>query len=289
MAVRKSASTASKSGPARSKPRAEKSRFIYHADAAAVGGRIIKCDLGMPADYRFPTVAATSLSGEGGESGSSSGELLSNCGDAEIIYVESATSRAWSPDPIKNPDCAGSSVAVEVKGLAMLRYPGEQDYRIRVPSLAALLTSACRVKDFYPGVDCQLQMPEIILAGVHIPICVNVGPINKCPTLVKLRERAARDPKFRRAIGWTPGKLPYKGVLCTVVSGLQWPKEGLPPEIHYLPPNHIHWDQVGDIFLGELLVTNDSRRLTAVRVHLGCPVEGDVGIGEGETDGHWMP
>ena len=41
----------------------------------------------------------------------------------------------------------------------------------------------------------------------------------------------------------------------------------------------------GRIFLGELLITEVSRRLTLLRLKLGSPVEGEIACAEIETNG----
>lgn len=45
----------------------------------------------------------------------------------------------------------------------------------------------------------------------------------------------------------------------------------------------------GTIYLGEYLVSRHARRLTMLRAELGCPVEGTMEAGTGETNGHWHP
>lgn len=53
--------------------------------------------------------------------------------------------------------------------------------------------------------------------------------------------------------------------------------------------NVIHIPQFGTVTLGELIVTQNSRRLAMLQVHLGCGTEGDVSIGSGEGNGSPMP
>lgn len=45
----------------------------------------------------------------------------------------------------------------------------------------------------------------------------------------------------------------------------------------------------GRVYLGELLIQEDSRRLTMLRIDLGCPEEGTIVVDAAETNGHTYP
>ncbi len=45
----------------------------------------------------------------------------------------------------------------------------------------------------------------------------------------------------------------------------------------------------GAIFLGEVLMQDYARRLTMMRIHLGCPVEGDISIAGADVNGSAYP
>jgi hypothetical protein len=53
--------------------------------------------------------------------------------------------------------------------------------------------------------------------------------------------------------------------------------------------NAITIPQFGTIFLGEVLISRNSRRLTMLRVELGCPLAADTSSGSVEGDGHRIP
>lgn len=51
----------------------------------------------------------------------------------------------------------------------------------------------------------------------------------------------------------------------------------------------IYVPNFGTIYLGEYLITRHSRRLTMLRIELGCPVRGTVVAASGENNGHLWP
>jgi hypothetical protein len=45
----------------------------------------------------------------------------------------------------------------------------------------------------------------------------------------------------------------------------------------------------GRVFIGEFLVSRHTRRLTMLRIQLGCPVEGELAVGDVSGNGHVFP
>jgi hypothetical protein len=56
-----------------------------------------------------------------------------------------------------------------------------------------------------------------------------------------------------------------------------------------LPGNFIEIPDFGVVYLGELIVSQQTRRLTMLRVQLGCAVDGEVSAADVEGDGHRVP
>jgi hypothetical protein len=69
-------------------------------------------------------------------------------------------------------------------------------------------------------------------------------------------------------------------VVCTIVSSI---KTDHPKAV--VSGNMITLNGFGRIFLGELLISSVSRRLTLLRLKLGSPIEGDVVCGDIESNG----
>lgn len=94
---------------------------------------------------------------------------------------------------------------------------------------------------------------------------------------------------FKRPPGHSPGSFPASDgiVLCTIVSGVT----DLPSGVTVgRSPNEILIPDFGLIALGEMFIYTHERRLTLVRLALGCPTKGNTTLGEIGTDGNnWPP
>jgi len=100
---------------------------------------------------------------------------------------------------------------------------------------------------------------------------------------------AKHEGLFKEPPGHSPGSFPASDgvVLCTIVSGVT----GLPADVtEGNNPNEILIPDFGLIALGEMFIYTHERRLTLVRLALGCPTKGDTTLGEIGTDGNnWPP
>jgi hypothetical protein len=77
----------------------------------------------------------------------------------------------------------------------------------------------------------------------------------------------------------------YGTTYATIVRSIKWagdPYPGATIEQHVVTV-----PDFGKIFFGEILITDQSRRLTMVRLELGSPIGGVVACGEVETNGSW--
>lgn len=54
-------------------------------------------------------------------------------------------------------------------------------------------------------------------------------------------------------------------------------------------PGGLYVPGFGAAYFGEYLVTRASRRLTMLRIDLGCPVTGNLVLGYADVNGHWDP
>lgn len=64
---------------------------------------------------------------------------------------------------------------------------------------------------------------------------------------------------------------------------------GAPAGLEASGPGWLRLAGFGTIYFGEYLLTRFSRRLTMVRVELGCPVQGTLVAGGGDINGHIYP
>jgi hypothetical protein len=112
---------------------------------------------------------------------------------------------------------------------------------------------------------------------------------------------AADDPAFVResgdslfmmsAIHGTPvprtGRVlsAFGSTYATLVKSINW--AGAPYPGARIDHHSIVIPDFGKIFVGELLITDVSRRLTMLRFELGSPTGGDVACAEVESNGIW--
>lgn len=94
---------------------------------------------------------------------------------------------------------------------------------------------------------------------------------------------------FAPSEGWDPNKIPEQNgiVLCTVVKAIEWvngPAEGC--EIR---GNLLKISGIGSIYFGELLIEEDSRRLTLLRFQLGSPHGGEGAAVDVQSNGSGWP
>jgi len=101
--------------------------------------------------------------------------------------------------------------------------------------------------------------------------------------------RAKHERLFKAPPDRVPGRFPASEqiAICTIVSGVT----GLPPGVTVgSSPNEILIPDFGIVALGEMVVYTHERRLTLVRMALGCPTKGDVTLGDVGIDGNnWPP
>ncbi len=62
-----------------------------------------------------------------------------------------------------------------------------------------------------------------------------------------------------------------------------------PPGCEMRGANGIHVPGFGTVYFGEYLISRFSRRLTMLRIELGCPVEGTIVAASGDGNGHLYP
>jgi hypothetical protein len=122
-----------------------------------------------------------------------------------------------------------------------------------------------------------------------------VGVLCECATWTQLR-RALQDGKKRETLTQSalsapngdpiplpdPEKMPY------VLGFSLAPGAGKPSSVKQVPWK-IEVPQVGTVHLGEVFVSQYSRRLVMIRVELGCPLGGSAGSGAPGSGGDSFP
>jgi len=288
MAVRKSAGTSSKCGPARDN--GGPSRFVYRGNAVGAAGRITRVDKVRGLDHVLPVQAASSLPTTGGVSESVLDRpywlKITSPRPLELFYIGGAHTlaeghhdleqKAWRTfvrSHVHDVHLLGGRIAVEsiVAELSKVHLPGKA------------------FPEITPSSNCTIR--GLSLDGRPVEVELNIERFCAAPTMAALRSHMSKNKNLRRAIGWVEGRPPSKGIgECNIIASVRFPQDKPRGVVHdSRVPNRICWKGVGTIYLGELVVSAFSRRLTMLRVSLGSAVEGDFMAGEVEDDGHTLP
>ncbi len=276
-------------------------RFIFRGNAAAIGGRIVR-----PVDVVIESPTASSLTVVGGRSDARGpaarfGDWVSLGGaatSAEGLFDDFEQQVALTYHRVAEDALSTSTrVSAEVTALSVGQKPA-----LTIKRVHAALHSRRPTGSGEPAIAVA---SETAIEGVAIdghPVVVELAlPIfQECDTRAKLLA-AADDPQFVResgvcffmddSLGGAP-PAPYPRLLHsggttygTIVKSIDWagsPHPGVTIERHSLVV-----PEFGRIFFGEILITEDSRRLTMVRLELGSPFGGTLACAEVESNGTW--
>jgi hypothetical protein len=276
-------------------------RFIFRGNAAAIGGRIVR-----PVDLVLDPSIASSLTVVGGRSQSRAGPT--RFGDW-VSFAAATTSAEGLFDDVKQQielthhrvaeDALTTSTRVnaDVTGLGVGKKPALAVKRLHA-ALSAKSPAASGEPPIPVGRDTAIEGAAIDGHGLIVELAVPL--FQQYDTRSKLLT-AADDPRFvaesgdclfmKSAIGGAApppaGRLfHYCGTTyATIVKSIKWAGDPYPGA--KIDHHAVIVPDFGTIFFGELLITDQSRRLTMLRVELGSPVGGTVAAGEVETNGIW--
>jgi hypothetical protein len=247
-------------------------------------------------DYAVPVQGASVLPTIGGVSESTAGPFtyrVSKPREVTLLSVEKVHTRVSSQYPHTMPHEVHTES--RVSGVSLLD-------RIVVGHLSAQLTTRHDERTPFPNITpgC-FALEGLLLDGYPIQVKFDATPFCEFPTREglrkgyrKLMERygaqlavpEARVPKWSRNSCRRPPKDVFdRGPvnLCTIVSDIDLGPN--PPDgIERTGINRITWKGVGDIFLGELLVSDHYRQLTMLRVEFGSPMGGWAAAGEVQSN-----
>jgi hypothetical protein len=276
-------------------------RFIFRGNAAAISGRIVR-----PNDVLIDSGVASSLTVAGGLS--TARAPAKRFGDW-VGFGAAETSAEGIFDDLKQhiersyhrvrEDALTTSTRVhaEVTSLVIEGTP-----RLTVRRLHAALTSTSPLGSGEPAIAVgnETAIDGVEIGGYGLIVELLVPLFQKYNTRSKLLA-AADDPHFvkesgdclfmKASFGGAPA--PPQGRLlhscgttyATIVKSIRWAGEPYPGAT--IDHNLVTVPDFGQMFFGELLVTDLSRRLTLLRLQLGSPVGGSVAVPEVESNGTW--
>jgi hypothetical protein len=280
-----------------------KRRFIFHGHAVAIGGRIVR-----PDDVMLDPKCASALAVTGGRSSSSlkatrfgkyvrfaSAETLAEGVFDQMKQVVALTHKRIREDELTST----TTVRAEINGLVV-----GVDGLLTVKRLRGTLVSKSpAAADAETGIKLGKDTAiDGVAVGEHkLIVELNNGLFQEFDTYSKLK-RAAADSKFcedhagslltrATAVAGQPrgsGLIEARGTCHgTIVRSIRW--RGKPYPGATIDEHTVHVPDFGRIYFGEILIRNDSRRLTMMRLELGSAAGGSGAAGDVEDNGGWAP
>ncbi len=281
-------------------------RFIFHANATGVSAHI-RC----PEESILEVQGASALPVVGGFSTSKVGAknlpVPKTVHDDEIKFSDYL--RFDSVETTASGDFADKkkAIAISLGKLAPDAVPTTatvtskvQGFRVADIFEAKLaqigIISSANPKATEPSIQLKGNKLEgVKVAGFELKVTLDEDLFNKYDTLEKLQAAYEKGlPKermemFHRSPNSRSKKLQMsKGLAyATIIRKLEW-VNGKPEGLKELGVNAFSLKGFGDVYLGELLISSASRRLTMIRIQFGYPIGGEASAAEGEANGsHW--
>ena len=270
-------------------------KFLYHAHGSAIGGTIIQ-----PFKADIDTNAATSLPIIGGYASAKTGAY-------QLKDVVSFSSAHTYVSGIQTPDGAHNSVVTcVIEGLNIL-------HMITADAIIGRVSSKHKDGEQPEIIPFGSSFVNLKIGGHPVEVDLNHDLFLEYPTHAGLLNHFERNKggkkggaKARYQWGASNEEIPSalgqgmmmepsagwhksNGVLHTsVVKQVRTVGSGNSAE--ELPYAYaIHVPHVGNLYLGEIFASADTKRLTMLRVDLGSPFAGIVAASSPVSNGNWFP
>lgn len=274
--------------------------FLYHAQGYALGGRI-----DQPVAQDLNSHAATSLSAVGGYTTATNGpfnldRLISYASAHTYISGIQSDTNTHSTvvdcvitglnilDVITADSIVGRISSKHTDGQpAEILTVGSSFVNLRIGGLLADVTMCNDTISLHPTSEGLLAHYEG-KCKADAPCAAQCAPANPRyewglppgPVPDALKKLGVPPPGKNYVVS---NDSLYSSIVCQVsVPG----GPGEPPVVY---GNQIVIPQVGTLYLGELVTDPDAKRLTMLRLELGCPVTGRVAASGPGSNGKWFP
>lgn len=266
-------------------------RYIFAGHAVGIAAQFDRLDEVTNLNHSVPTLGASVLPVTGGLSKS---HVSNFCFEVDhprrrklvsVRHVETTAEGRTLPDKFQ------TEVESEIKSVGVVEKLHIERIRVHV--------MATRPRDEGPTVleTKGNKIEGVRLGDVEATIELDDEPLYFCANKEQLADfYRNQSPAYRAEHAWrfqaepeaieipqNKGKCKVSLVRKITLSGKQDPEH--PVVVHEIHRNVIHWKDFGRIFLGEVLVTSDSRRVTLVRLAMGSDAGGSSSMGEGESNG----
>jgi hypothetical protein len=276
-------------------------RFIFHGNAAAIGGRLVR-----PVNLVLDSATASVLTVVGGRS---SARAVNTRFGEWVSFREASTLAEGVFDDVKQQIeltygrvaedalLTSTHVSAEVLDLTIAGKPQLTVKRLH-GALSSRSPAGSGEPPISPGADTAIE--GVAVDGHELIVDLDLALFQKCDTRAKLLT-AADDPRFVEASGdclfmkATFGGRPappvgrllhaYGMIPATIVKAVRWAGDPYPGA--RIDHHSVTVPDFGKIFFGELLIADMSRRLTMMRLDLGSPLGGSLACGEVQSNGTW--
>jgi hypothetical protein len=275
-----------------------KKRFVYNGSAVPFSGRIVRIDPLQQVDHPIDARASSSISVGGGLStGEGSDFDLKVSAPSDLSLVKAARfgsrSEGFHPEPSGKDRTIRTEVKAWVENVVLLE-------KIRIDVVRAGLESThTQKRGESPAVipTDETTIEGVWLGDTELKIKLGLKRFQQYPTRRALRSALKDDPTLaaelrapldsEEARGFS-GMPEFRGVMVgTIVRKIS--TVGKRPKDIHIDGHRVTWDDVGTLYFGELLMADDYRRLTMVRVALGSPIEGRFDCADVQTNGMSAP
>ncbi|MBN9662936.1 MAG: hypothetical protein J0H49_32355 [Acidobacteria bacterium] len=251
-------------------------RFIFRGDAVGAAGRLVRNARGEVVNQTVPVLAASSLPVIGGLSEAKAENCTVPMPGSEQPFLcvgQASTSAVSEGDGLDKNHTTTVKCSVEkvqvldrvtidsVKVSIVSQHPPEEEVARIAPDVA--------------------EMTGLKLDGHELAVTFDLKTFQRNPTKQAFIDYYGKTASFREKFCWRVSadsakrlRPPeYKGIIiATVVSSIKWVGDPLPGV--EICGNVLKWAGVGTIYLGELLISKHSRRLTMFRMEIGGNTEG---------------
>ena len=244
-------------------------RFLHHAQAIGAAGRIT-----LPFQEVIETQAACALPVTGGYGSARTGPFRYR----ELMSFEAAYTDVSGSFSVKDSAHFTRASAV-LEGVNILNV-------ITADRIVARVSS--RHDD--PGRQPSIQpfgcaFHNLRVGGRLVELDLAIDTFCEFDTAEALENAFKGDARMRPHLSAEGAPPVSNGV---VVASLVRDVMGLAPGIR-CAGGVIDLPQIGRVYLGEIVITPQSRRITMLRIEMGCPEEGFMVMGEVEGNGRFWP
>ncbi|MGH9453184.1 MAG: choice-of-anchor P family protein [Terriglobia bacterium] len=247
-------------------------RFLYHAYATGVSGRIT-----LPFDELIEVQAASALPETGGYSSS----RAEHFDYKQIVSFRSATTQATGSYSAKEK-AYNTLVTATVEGLNILG-------QVTADLMVAHLTSKHPEAGGQPSIiPLGSHFVNLRVAGCLVEVHLDAETFTELDTYDRICARLGDDKDWRRGLLQGQEELtispPQGTLLCSLARDVR-------PHCREIKPNGnvIFVPHFGTVYLAEYLIEPYARSLTMVRVELGCPVTGQMNLAHISGNGQTYP